>query len=215
MKDTRTKILRAAARLFAQKGFSGTSVRDIVALAGENVSAVNYHFGSKQKLYRATLEYLLDTFRKRLWQSDENILSTAEIEKLSYEQALQRLHKLLDKLIEQGLRREHLPLERIFTHVELESAPMRKILLSYMIPFQARPLKLMEKLTGLAPKSPELVFVTHAIFSQVALTECHRLAIGHILSGTNSVPAALQTRIKQTVWNNTRAILNSYQQGKN
>ena len=90
---------------------------------------------------------------------------------------------------------------------------MRKILLSYMIPFQARPLKLMEKLTGLSQKSPELVFVTHAIFSQVALTECHRLAIGHILGGGNTVPAALQTRIKQTVWNNTRAILNSYQQG--
>ena len=211
MKDTRTKILRVAAHLFAQKGFSGTSVRDIVSAAGENVSAINYHFGSKQKLYQATLEYLLDSFRQRLWGKDEAFLSPAQIEALSYEQALNRLHCVLDRLIEQGLHREHLPLERIFTHVELESAPMRKMLLSYMIPFQQRPLKLMQKLTGLALTSPELVFVTHAIFSQVAYSECHRLAMERIL-GTLS-KKEMQQKIKETIWKNTCAILNSYKQG--
>lgn len=210
MKDTRTKILRAAARLFAQKGFSGTSVRDIVSAAGENVSAVNYHFGSKQKLYRATLEYLLSSFRQRLWENDGT--SATPIDALSRQQALGRLHHVLDTIIEQSLHRDHLPLERIFTQVELESAPMRKMLLSFMIPFQERPLKLMEKLTGLAPKSPELLFVTHAIFGQVALSESQRMAIGHTL-GKRTPPADLQKRIKQTIWKNTLAILNSYQQG--
>ncbi len=213
MKDTRTKILRTAARLFAKKGFSGTSVRDIVSAAGENVSAVNYHFGSKQKLYQATLEYLVNSFRKRISNGQANTLSAKEIQALSYPQALGRLHQVLDTLIEQGFRREHLPLERIFTQVELESASMRKMLLSYMIPFQERPLALMQKLTGLAPKSPELVLVTHAIFSQVSLTECHRLAMSHILGNFNHQPA-LRKKVKQTIWNNTLAILNSYQQGK-
>ena len=208
MRDTRTKILRVAARLFAQKGFSGTSVRDIVSAAGENVSAVNYHFGSKQKLYQATLEYLLDSFRQHLWGKDESFLSSKEIDSLTYEQALNRLHRVLDQLIEQGLRREHLPLERIFTHVELESAPMRKMLLSYMIPFQQRPLQLMQKLTGLAHTSSELVFVTHSIFSQVAYSECHRLAMERILGPLSK--KELQEKIKKTIWKNTLAILSSY-----
>lgn len=211
MKDTRTKILRVAARAFSKKGFSGTSVRDIVSAAGENVSAVNYHFGSKQKLYQATLEYLLDSFRQRLWGREQSFLSAAEIDALSYEQALNRLHQVLDRLIEQGLHREHLPLERIFTHVELESAPMRKMLLSYMIPFQKRPLALMEKLTGLPQNSAELVFVTHSIFSQVAFSECHRLAMEHVLGPLSKT--ALQQKIKKTVWENTLAILNSYKKG--
>ena len=208
MKDTRTKILRAAARLFAQKGFSGTSVRDIVSAAGENVAAIHYHFGSKQKLYRATLEYLLDSFRQGLWGEHGTFLTPLQLQSLSYQQALERLHFVLDRLIEQGLHRKHLPLERIFTHVELESAPMRKMLLSYMLPFQERPLKLMEKLTGLSRKSPKLIFVTHAIFSQVAFSECHRVAMEQILG-----PLAkenLQQEIKKTVWANTLAILNSY-----
>jgi len=211
MKDTRTKILRVAARVFAQKGFSGASVRDIVSAAGENVSAVNYHFGSKQKLYQATLEYLLHSFRRRLWGKNEPFLSDDALENLSYGRALERLHYVLDRLIEQGLRREHLPLERIFTHVELESAPMRKMLLSYMIPFQEQPLKIMEKLTGLKRTSTELVFVTHAIFSQVAFSECHRVAMGQILGSLSK--QQLQEKIKKTVWNNTLAILNSYKKG--
>lgn len=209
MKDTRAKILRVAARFFSQKGFSGTSIRDIVAAAGENVSAINYHFGSKQKLYQATLEYLLDSFRQSLWGKDHTFLTADAIETLSYEQALNRLHQVLDRLVEQGLHGEFLPLERIFTHVELESAPMRKMLLSYMIPFQERPLKLMEKLTGLKRTSPELVFVTHAIFSQVAFNGCHRIAIEQILGPLSK--QSLQQRIKKTVWKNTLAILNSYQ----
>ena len=211
MKDTRTKILRVAARFFSQKGFSGTSVRDIVSAAGENVSAVNYHFGSKQKLYQATLEYLLDLFRRRLWGKENAFLSAEQIEALSYEQALNRLHRVLDKLIEQGLHQKYLPLERIFTQVELESAPMRKMLLSYMIPFQERPLRLMEKLTGLKRTSPELVFVTHAIFSQVAFNGCHRVAMEQILGPLSKQD--LQQEIKKSVWNNTLAILNSYQKG--
>ena len=213
MKDTRTKILHAAARLFAQKGFSGTSVRQIVAAAGENVAAVNYHFGDKQTLYRATLAYLLDSFRARLWGKKGVPLSLRDIENLSRAQALALLHQLLDGLVEQSLRREHLPLERIFTQVELESASMRKMLLSYMLPFQERPLKLMQKLTGLPGKSPELVFVTHAVFSQVALNECHRLAMGSILGSRGNLSPAVRKRIKQTIWQNTVAILNSYQKG--
>ena len=44
MKDSRTKLIKTAARLFAQKGFSGTSVRQISSAAQTNVAAVNYPF---------------------------------------------------------------------------------------------------------------------------------------------------------------------------
>ncbi len=49
--DTRQKILTVAERLFAEKGFHGVSVREITTLAGVHLSAVNYHFGSKENLY--------------------------------------------------------------------------------------------------------------------------------------------------------------------
>ena len=47
---TRTAILNAAERLYAERGFSDVTLRDIVAEANVNLAAVNYHFGSKDEL---------------------------------------------------------------------------------------------------------------------------------------------------------------------
>jgi AcrR family transcriptional regulator len=51
--DTRERIFLAAERLFAQRGFDGVSVRDIVEAAQVNLAAVSYHFGSKSELLLA------------------------------------------------------------------------------------------------------------------------------------------------------------------
>jgi AcrR family transcriptional regulator len=52
MDDTREKLLAAASRVFAEKGFEKTTVRDICQAAGvSNVAAVNYYFGDKGRLY--------------------------------------------------------------------------------------------------------------------------------------------------------------------
>src|SRR5215472_1032426 len=48
--QTRTAILAAAERLYAERGFSDVTLRDIVAEANVNLAAVNYHFGSKDEL---------------------------------------------------------------------------------------------------------------------------------------------------------------------
>ena len=47
---TRTAILRAAEKLYADRGFADVTLRDIVAAADVNLAAVNYHFGSKDEL---------------------------------------------------------------------------------------------------------------------------------------------------------------------
>jgi len=55
-------ILDAAEALFAEKGFAETSMRSITSEAGVNLAAVNYHFGSKQKLIQAVFARFLDPF---------------------------------------------------------------------------------------------------------------------------------------------------------
>lgn len=58
-KATREKIIKAASRAFARNGYDGASIRAIVGEADVNQAAINYHFGSKEGLYRAVLRAAL------------------------------------------------------------------------------------------------------------------------------------------------------------
>ncbi len=62
-RETHERILDAAQRFFAEKGFDATSVRDITAEAGCNVAAVNYHFGGKENLYLESFRAMLGALR--------------------------------------------------------------------------------------------------------------------------------------------------------
>lgn len=56
--DTATRILDAAERLFAERGYEGASLRRVTDEAEVNLALVNYHFGSKEELFR-------EVFRRR------------------------------------------------------------------------------------------------------------------------------------------------------
>jgi len=58
--DTRTQLLDAAEHLFAEHGYRGTSVRAITKLAGANLAAVGYHFGSKAELMAAVARRVIE-----------------------------------------------------------------------------------------------------------------------------------------------------------
>src|SRR6476619_1707777 len=64
--STQEQIVLAAERLFAERGIDGVSLRQIGAAAGNgNNSAVQYHFGSKERLLRAVFEYRLPWLNER------------------------------------------------------------------------------------------------------------------------------------------------------
>jgi AcrR family transcriptional regulator len=54
--DTKTRILDAAEKLFADNGFSAVSLRTIIKAAGVNTASVHYHFGSKDGLIAAVFK---------------------------------------------------------------------------------------------------------------------------------------------------------------
>ena len=49
--STRDRLLRAACRLFAKKGFHEATVAEICEAADANIASINYHFGDKEALY--------------------------------------------------------------------------------------------------------------------------------------------------------------------
>jgi AcrR family transcriptional regulator len=91
-KDVRNRLLDVAEKLFSERGFADTSIRDITAEANCNVAAVNYHFGGKENLYT-------EVWRNHLLALRDNQI--ASIEKvMSENQGTPRLEDLLKSFAE-------------------------------------------------------------------------------------------------------------------
>ncbi|MBF6629210.1 MAG: TetR/AcrR family transcriptional regulator [Proteiniphilum sp.] len=53
---TEQKILKAADKIFTQKGYAATRTRDIAEEAGTNLALLNYYFGSKERLFKYVVQ---------------------------------------------------------------------------------------------------------------------------------------------------------------
>jgi AcrR family transcriptional regulator len=72
---TKRALLEAAKRLIGERGYAGTSVRELAAAAGTNLAAVSYHFGSRENLLNeAVLESFLE-WTESVAQEDRQLTS--------------------------------------------------------------------------------------------------------------------------------------------
>jgi AcrR family transcriptional regulator len=75
--DTREKLLASAAQVFAQRGYSGATVKEISEAAGVNVSLISYHFDGKEGLFKSLLERF---GRERLHDAEKILLPPESLE---------------------------------------------------------------------------------------------------------------------------------------
>ncbi len=57
--SARSSLLIAGERLFTEKGYAAVSTRELADAAGVNLGAIQYHFGSKAKLFIETLQQMM------------------------------------------------------------------------------------------------------------------------------------------------------------
>lgn len=87
--EKQLQIIQTAEKLFADKGFDGTSVRDIADDAGINVAMISYYFGSKEKLLEALFTYRAMDSAKKL----EDILQNKELT------TIEKVYQMIDYYI--------------------------------------------------------------------------------------------------------------------
>src|SRR3984957_17181712 len=58
--DTRRRILETALQVFATEGYEGASTRQLAERAGVNLPAIQYYFGSKEGLFRAVIDSIIE-----------------------------------------------------------------------------------------------------------------------------------------------------------
>lgn len=81
--EKQIQILAVAETLFSEKGFDGTSIRDISKVAKINVAMISYYFGSKERLLQSLLVYRTTDIKSQLeLLVEENIEPIEKVNKL-------------------------------------------------------------------------------------------------------------------------------------
>src|ERR1700761_8752864 len=68
--ERRAQIIEEATTLFSQKGFSGTTTKEISTAAGINEALIFKHFENKEALYRAVIHDYVERSRRDGWHDD-------------------------------------------------------------------------------------------------------------------------------------------------
>jgi AcrR family transcriptional regulator len=90
------QLLDTAEALFSQKGYDGTSVRDIAEAAGINTAMISYYFGSKEKLME-------EIFERKSLNIKEKVADLLKDDSLD---PLEKMYSLVDMFIEGILSRK-------------------------------------------------------------------------------------------------------------
>ena len=103
-------IMESAEKLFAEKGFAGTSVRDIADEAGVNLAMISYYFGSKDKLLEALFTYRGEHLKLKLenMAQDKNFTATEKMNIL--------IDHYIDKIMNQQCFSRIMAREQVVNH---------------------------------------------------------------------------------------------------
>lgn len=95
--NSKEKILNTAIKLFAQKGYDGTSIREICKSANINICMISYYFGGKQELYQEIITNLIKSQNAYL----ESFLDIDEdFSNKSKKELIEKLQIVLEKFID-------------------------------------------------------------------------------------------------------------------
>ncbi len=127
---TRDRIMKAAERLFAERGYEGTSIRAIVARAHVNQAAINYHFAGKDGLYREVLRAAFQGL------TEHQVANAGQASTISREDALIAfIRRQLRPLLARDEASRHI---RIFSWESVHPTPVfRKLISEEAAPFMS------------------------------------------------------------------------------
>lgn len=99
-KNTEQKIIEVAKNLFAEKGFYGTSIRDICKLAEVNISLISYYFGGKEELYKVVVNSITKNIINHMRLSMGMQQEVPDFNLMPQEIKVKMFFQILDKMID-------------------------------------------------------------------------------------------------------------------
>jgi TetR/AcrR family transcriptional regulator, regulator of cefoperazone and chloramphenicol sensitivity len=133
------KLLAAAGDVFSEKGFRDATVAEICARAEANISAVNYHFGSKEDLYQEAWRHSF-TESVKTYPLDGGVSDTAPAE----ERLRGQLTSLIGRIADENNK------DFIIAQMEMVNPTglLQEVMKTELIPMRQKTLSLVRELLG-------------------------------------------------------------------
>lgn len=185
--NTRKALIEAGLILFGEYGSAGTSTRMLASRAKANISAIQYHFGSKEGLYQAVVEHIAERIGSRAGKLLRDIENELDKGTMPRERALEALQRLLTGMSDFFAESdEPTAWARIIVREQMSPSPVFSLIYERrMRPVQMNMNRLIAICTGLSPESDEAKLRGHIYLGQ---------ALGFLV-GRESVLRNLQTGV--------------------
>lgn len=192
--QARRKLLLAALKKIGEKGYENASVREIADEAGQNVAAIAYYFGNKEKLYVSVLEgiggYLGGVFGT-IAEETRAKLQSGSLDPAGAVEVMKRMLRTLLGEVEDG------EFEKIrLVMIREQSSPSESFDVLYkkaLKPLHELFTTVLGVATGEDPASPVTILRAHALFGQVIAFKIARTTILRRLGVKKLSPEHLAT----------------------
>ena len=204
MKETKEKLLQTAMELFAKHGIDGVSTRDLVKASGVNLCSINYYFGTKQKLYEAILDDVVEKIvslvtTKQIPLQNQGLSALEEIKAFA--------GNLLELLCSDTI--SSVQAELLLKEIISPTTAYNKLYQQVIEPLHKRLTGLVMQMTGISEQ--EAIIKTHCIMGQVVMFRVHKEALLRRLGAEKYTPE-LMVDIKRQVLTNCEIILTGVRQ---
>ena len=177
--QARRKLLLAALKKIGDKGYENASVRDIADEAGQNVAAIAYYFGNKEKLYATVLEGIGSYLGGIFGAIAEETRARLESGSLDSAGAVDVLKRMLRTLLGEQMEDEEFEKIRLVM-IREQSSPSESFDVLYkkaLKPLHELFTTVLGVATGEDPTSPVTILRAHALFGQVLAFKIARTTI--------------------------------------
>ncbi|MCL1833679.1 MAG: TetR/AcrR family transcriptional regulator [Leptospirales bacterium] len=176
---TKRKILYAAKKVFAERGFDGARMNSIATIACVNQALLHYHFDTKKNLYNCLFEYFIGDSSRKFSEFLENEFNTWSIP------VEEKLCAIIYLIVSVNLEAYDVEMNRIFIRETLEgSGLLNEFIKKYFVPIVIKIERIIQD--GISESVFEisnpklftfnlLIFITHSLHLEEFLmdTELH------------------------------------------
>ncbi|WP_312627266.1 transcriptional regulator CecR [Scandinavium sp.] len=165
--QAKSQLIAAAIAQFGEYGLHATT-RDIAALAGQNIAAIPYYFGSKEDLYLACAQWIADFIGNHfrpLAEAGEALLSKPSPDKTAIRTLILQASQNMILLLTQD---ETVNLSKFISREQLSPSPAYQLIHDRVIaPLHAHLTRLIAAYTGRSPTDTDTILHTHALLGEI------------------------------------------------